>query len=102
MNDLLTGEPLLAPGAAQRLFFDLSGFKPSRSAFWRWLLDGRLESRRIGSRLFTTERAIRAMLAADETRNHGSTNARGLAAAKRVEAIPSTRRHTKRKNEGRR
>jgi len=100
VNDLLTGEPLLAPGAAQRLFFDLSGFKPSRSAFWRWLLDGRLESRRIGSRLFTTERAIRAILAADEARNLGSTNARGLAAKMRIEAILGARRATKRRKDG--
>lgn len=100
MKNLLNGEQLLAPGAAQRLFLDLCGFKPSRSTYWRWLLTRRLESRRIGSRLFTTERAIRAMLAADEATNHGSTNSRGLAAKMRVEAILSAPRPTKRKSGG--
>jgi len=87
VKNLLNGEQLLAPGAAQRLFLDLCGFKPSRSTYWRWLLTRRLESRRIGSRLFTTERAIRAMLAADEQRNRGSTGTRGTAAAERLSAV---------------
>ena len=84
MKNLLNDEPLLAPGAAQRLFLDLCGFKPSRSTYWRWLLTRRLQSRRIGGRLFTTESAIRAMLAADEAQNCGSVNERGQAAAARL------------------
>jgi hypothetical protein len=65
----------------------LTGHRPSRSALWRWHLKGRLASRRIGGRLYTTEAAIRAMLAADEQRNRGSIESRGEAAAARVRCM---------------
>jgi hypothetical protein len=64
-----------------------TGHKPGRSTLWRWHLTGRLGSRRIGGRLYATESAIRRMLEADELRNRGSANARGEAAAKRIEAL---------------
>lgn len=64
-----------------------TGHKPGRSTLWRWHLTGRLESRRIGGRLYATEGAIRRMLEADELRNRGSANARGEAAAKRIEKL---------------
>jgi hypothetical protein len=54
----------------------------------------------IGGRIYTTESAIREMLAADEQRNRGSTNTRGAAAAKRIEAL--TERATRRAKGGRR
>ena len=63
---------------------ELTGFKPSRSTLWRWHLTGRLDAKRIGSRLYATETAIRAMLAADEAKNRGTVNSRGQAAAARL------------------
>ena len=76
-----------------------TGHKPGRSTVWRMHLTGRLESRRIGGRLYTTESAIRRMLAADEQRNRGSVNARGQAAAERIEQIATSmpRRSARRK-----
>ena len=44
----------------------LTGLKPGRSTVWRWQTDGRLESKFIGGRLYSTESAIRRMLEADE------------------------------------
>ena len=67
-----------------------TGHKPGRSTVWRWHLTGRLESRRIGGRVYTTESAIRRMLAADELRNRGSANARGQAAAERIETLATS------------
>jgi hypothetical protein len=80
-------EPLLGPAAATKLCFELTGHRPSRSTWWRWHLAQRLRARRIGGRLYTTESAIRAMLAADELRNRGSQCARGAAARDRIEQL---------------
>ncbi len=80
------GEPLLSAGQARRCCYELTGHKPSPSTYWRWILGGRLTATRVGGRLFTTESAIRAMLAADEQRNRGSAGARGAAAAARLSA----------------
>jgi hypothetical protein len=80
-------ERLLGAGAARRLFRDITGHTPGLSTWHRWWLKGRLRAVMIGGRLFTTESAIREMLAADEQRNRGSANARGTAAAKRIEAL---------------
>ena len=82
-----SAERLLGLSDGTRLCFELTGYRPSRSSWWRWHLTGRLDARRIGGRLYTTERAIRAMLAADEERNSGSANARGLAAAARLKRL---------------
>ena len=64
-----------------------TGHKPGRSTLWRWHLTGRLKARRVGGRLYATESAIRRMIEQDETRNRGSANARGVAAAKRIEEL---------------
>jgi hypothetical protein len=80
-------EPTLGMGGSARRIYELTGHKPGRSTLWRWHLTGRLESRRIGGRLYATESAIRAMLTADEQRNRGSSNTRGEAAAARLAAI---------------
>jgi len=74
-------------GEARRLFRELTGHTPGLSTIHRWRLGGRLHAVMIGGRLFTTESAIRAMLAADEQRNRGSNNARGAAAAARLAAM---------------
>lgn len=78
---------MLGMKAIAQTIHALTGHKPGRSTLWRWHLSGRLASRRIGGRLYSTERAIREMLAADECRNRGSTNARGEAAAARLAAM---------------
>ena len=80
-------ERKLGMGEARRLFRELTGHTPGLSTIHRWRLGGRLHAVMIGGRLFTTESAIRAMLAADEQRNRGSTNARGEAAAARLAAM---------------
>jgi hypothetical protein len=80
-------EPLLGMGSAIRCYQRQTGHKPGRSTWWRWILTNRLESRRLGGRIYTTESAIRRMLAADEQRNRGSANTRGDAAAARLAAI---------------
>ena len=77
-------EPLLGMREIARFMLAETGHKPGRSTIWRWGLTGRLADRRIGGRLFTTESAIRAMLAADEAQNRGSVNERGQAAAARL------------------
>ena len=77
-------EQLLGMAAIASRIHELMGHKPSRSTLWRWHLTGRLEAKRIGSRLYATETAIRAMLAADEAKNHGTVNSRGQAAAARL------------------
>ena len=77
-------EQLLGMAAIARRIHELMGHKPSRSTLWRWHLTGRLDAKRIGSRLYATETAIRAMLAADEAKNHGTVNSRGQAAAARL------------------
>jgi hypothetical protein len=92
-------EPLLGMREITRFIFAETGHRPGRSTIWRWGLTGRLESRRIGGRLFATERAIRSMLAADEQRNRGSATARGMAATQRIEAL--TARNSTRSTGGR-
>jgi hypothetical protein len=77
-------EQLLGMAAIASRIYELMGHKPSRSTLWRWHLTGRLDAKRIGSRLYATETAIRAMLAADEAKNHGTVNSRGQAAAARL------------------
>jgi hypothetical protein len=80
-------ETLLSMGAIARRCFELTGHKPGRSTLWRWHLSGRLTARRIGGRLYATESAIRAMLAADDQRNRGTIGERGRAAAARLAAL---------------
>jgi hypothetical protein len=80
-------ERVLGMGSGIRYYHKQTGHKPGRSTWWRWLLTNRLESRRIGGRIYTTESAIRRMIAADEQRNRGSVNARGQAAAERIEKL---------------
>ena len=77
-------EPQLGMGEITRLVSRITGHEPSRSSVWRWHLSGRLETTRIGGRLYATESAIRRMLAADEQRNRGSSATRGIAAAARI------------------
>ena len=77
-------EPMLGMREITRFMLAETGHKPGRSTIWRWGLTGRLAYQRIGGRLYTTETAIRAMLAADEQRNRGSVNSRGEAAAARL------------------
>lgn len=79
-------ERSLGMGEIAKLVQLITGYKPSRASLWRWHLTGRLETRRIGGRLYATESAIRRMLAADEQRNRGSAGARGGAAASRLAA----------------
>lgn len=79
-------ERSLSVGEIATLVKLITGHRPSRSTLWRWHLTGRLETRRIGGRLYATESAIRRMLAADEQRNRGSAGARGAAAAARLSA----------------
>jgi hypothetical protein len=93
-------EPRLGMGAARRLFHTLTGHMPGLSSMHRWRLKGRLYAVMIGGRFYTTESAILAMLAADEQRNRGSANARGEAAAVRIEAL--TARSSRRAKGGRR
>ena len=80
-------ERVLGMASAIRYYEKQTGHKPGRSTWWRWLLTNRLESRRIGGRIYTTESAIRRMIVADEQRNRGSVNARGQAAAERIERL---------------
>ncbi len=80
-------EPSLGMGAARRCFRKLTGHMPGLSSLHRWRLKGRLYAVMIGGRFYTSESAIRAMLAADEQRNRGSANTRGEAAAARLTAI---------------
>ncbi len=88
LNERESGEaePLLGMGEVAKLVHQITGYKPSRATGWRWHLDGRLETRRIGGRLYATESAVRRMLAADEQRNRGSAGSRGGAAASRLSA----------------
>jgi hypothetical protein len=78
-------EQLLGMGAARRLHFELTGLKPGLSTVHRWRLKGRLRAVMIGGRLYTTE-----MLAADAARDRGTVNARGTAAAERIERIAAS------------
>jgi hypothetical protein len=79
-------EPMLGMAAIAKLVQLITGYKPSRGTLWRWHLTGRLETRRIGGRLYATESAVRRMLAADEQRNRGSAGSRGTDAASRLSA----------------
>jgi hypothetical protein len=83
-NEQKHAERLLSTGEITRLVCLITGHTPSRSSLWRWHLSGRLETTRIGGRLYATESAIRRMLAADEQRNRGSSATRGIAAAARI------------------
>lgn len=83
-------EPLLGAGMTRRRFCEITGHTPGLSTLHRWRLKGRLRAVMIGGRIFTTESAIREMLAADEQRNRGSVNSRGTAAAARIERIAAT------------
>jgi len=76
----------------QNFIQELSGFKPSRSALWRWHLSGRLECKRIGGRIYSTEDAIRKMLANDEQCNRGSVESRGQLAGERIAKIARARK----------
>ena len=88
-HDKQTGnaEQLLGMAAIASRIHELMGHKPSRSTLWRWHLTGRLDSKRIGSRIYATESAIRAMLATDETHNRGTASSRGQAAAARLATL---------------
>ena len=100
IESLDTGvERVLGMSAIAATIEKYTGHKPGRSTVWRWLLSGRMESRRIGGRIYATESAIREMLKADEERNRGSVNARGQAAAERIERIATSmpRRSARRK-----
>lgn len=80
-------EAALSMSAIERRVAELTGHKPSRSALHRWRLKNRLRFMRIGGRYYSTESAIREMLAADEQHNRGSANTRGTAAAARIESL---------------
>lgn len=58
-------EAALAPRAIQELVARFTGHKPSASAIHRWRLSNRLRFTRIGGRHYSTESAVREMLAAD-------------------------------------
>ena len=79
-------ERLLGMGEIAKVVQRLTGYKPSRASFWRWHLTGRLETRRIGGRIYATESAVRRMLERDEQANRGSVNHRSQAAAERLRA----------------
>ena len=79
-------ERLLGMGEVAKLVQSITGYKPSRASFWRWHLTGRLETRRIGGRIYATESAVRRMLERDEQANRGSVNQRSQAAAERLRA----------------
>jgi hypothetical protein len=93
-------EPLLGMRDITRYIETCTGHKPGRSTIWRWSLEGRLEARRIGGRLYATESAIRRMLDRDAMRNRGSAGCRGLAAKLRVETLLGSRRPPKRRKAG--
>lgn len=80
-------ERSLGLSEAARRIEQLTGFRPSRSTLWRWHLSGRLPSRRVGRRLLTTDRDIHRMLAEDEGKNRGSTQARGNEAGARLRLL---------------
>jgi predicted site-specific integrase-resolvase len=83
-------EPLLGAGLTRRRFCEITGHTPGLSTLHRWRLKGRLRAVMIGGRIFTTESAIREMLAADAARDRGTVNARGTAAAARIERLAAT------------
>jgi hypothetical protein len=85
-------ERLLGTGEITRLVQRFTGHSPSRSALWRWHLSGRLETTRIGGRLYATESAIRRMLERDAMRNRGTAGGRGLAAAERLQRLVDGRK----------
>ena len=79
-------EHTLGMGEVAKLVQSITGYKPSRATLWRWHLTGRLETRRIGGRIYATESAVRRMLERDEQANRGSVNQRSQAAAERLRA----------------
>jgi hypothetical protein len=92
LNVCGTANRLLSAGAICTLIETLTGHKPSRATIWRWALSGRLETRRIGGRLYATESALRRMLERDAMRNRGTAGARGLAAAERLQRLVDGRK----------
>jgi hypothetical protein len=83
----------LTPQRAIALIHELSGVSISRQSLFRWMIQGRLPSTRVGSRLYTNEAAIRAMLAADVARKPASSvknEGPALAARARIEAALAT------------
>ncbi len=79
-------ERMLGMSDVAKLVQSSTGYKPSRATCWRWHLTGRLETRRIGGRIYATESAVRRMLERDEQANRGSVNHRSQAAAERLRA----------------
>jgi len=79
-------ERMLGMSDVAKLVQSITGHKPSRATFWRWHLTGRLETRRIGGRIYATESAVRRMLERDEQAHRGSVNQRSQAAAERLRA----------------
>lgn len=82
-------EPALALSAASRRYASLTGHRPCRATLWRWHLTGRLKCRRIGKHLFTTESALRELIATDELDNASTAAARAAAAAAAVATLAS-------------
>ena len=78
-------EQNLTAGQAIRAIRRIAGISVSRSTLWRWHMEGRLRSVRVGRRLFTTERDIRLMLREDSAGNRAGTGDRGAASALRLE-----------------
>ena len=85
-------EHTLGMGEIAKVVQRLTGYRPSRATLWRWHLTGRLETRRIGGRIYATESAVRRMLERDEQAHRGSVNQRSQAAADRVAIALSTSR----------
>lgn len=77
-------ERRLTAGQAIRAIQWIAGISVSRSTLWRWHMEGRLRCVKMGRRLFTTERDIRAMLEEDSASNRAGTGERGAASALRL------------------
>lgn len=45
---------------------EITGYKPSRSTLWRWIQAGRIQTRRIGTRYYTSETWIADCIACDQ------------------------------------
>lgn len=48
-------EKVMGMEQASKRIEELTGYKPSRSTLWRWIQAGRIQTRRIGTRYYTSE-----------------------------------------------
>ena len=61
-KELIEVEPLLKLREVIDFIEELTGHRPSRTTLWRWNLEGRLKTTRVGKRIYANKKSVEKML----------------------------------------